>query len=259
MRPLTCQLTRLPLSTVFSIIALIDPQPPATMLTIIGWIRVVGDSPRRPMLGTRWHDYAGAAYALAGSWATIAWHCSRWPCYTQPGLRVVCAGCTRLCIVIAAAPSRHGPFCKGHTLACRGRWLVYIGSARPVHILSRSVPDHRAKSLCANMPAAQPAAAQTVDHQPACHCRTRRAGTYSPLCATADMSPQQAMNSCGCSRRPLHETLPARLNPVFAIGMQVFTAASIIGIILTIAAIITPVRPAGTMQPCLPLYAPCRR
>src|SRR5690606_8395628 len=36
--------TRLPLSTVFSTIALIDPQPPATMLTIIGWIRVVGDS-----------------------------------------------------------------------------------------------------------------------------------------------------------------------------------------------------------------------
>lgn len=36
--------TREPLSTVFSTIALIDPQPPATLLTVIGWTRLAGDS-----------------------------------------------------------------------------------------------------------------------------------------------------------------------------------------------------------------------
>lgn len=38
------QWTRKPLSEVFSTIALIDPQPPATLLSLIGWTHLAGDS-----------------------------------------------------------------------------------------------------------------------------------------------------------------------------------------------------------------------
>ena len=57
--------TRQPLRTVFSTIALIDPQPPATLLTVIGWTRLAGDS----VFALRFLTALSSTIALAGIYA----------------------------------------------------------------------------------------------------------------------------------------------------------------------------------------------
>lgn len=257
--------TRLPLSTVFSTIALIDPQPPATMLTIIGWIRVVGDSvfaarmlsalagtitlAAAYALGRKLGNHRVALFALA--FATLS------PVYVWYAQDV-----RGYALWIAVSAVSAWAFLQAVTQpARRGRWLVYIGLAalglytyyleafliiaQNLYVLT-CLPHNR--RLLKPWITSQLAIAALVAPwylQPS----LRNSG-YEPTAGDVNLPWVFEALLFG-------ETLPARLNPeLFAIGMQVFTAASIIGIILTIAAIITLARSRWHHAAVfLPLYA----
>lgn len=251
--------TRQPLSTVFSSIALIDPQPPVVLLTVIGWARVAGDS----VFALRFLPALASTVTLAAVYgigrklggdrvATIAltlatinpfqiWYAQDNRAY---GLWMAVSAVTAWYFLLATdRPSKRSHWIGYILTATLGLYIYYLEAfliiAQNLYMLTQV---RRRKNLLKPWIISQTIIALLIAPwylQPS----LRNSG-YRPTAGPVNLP-------IIFEKLLFGETLPGKLSqPLFTLGSNSFTVPAIIAIIIVAAALIVLIR-ARRQQPAL--------